>query len=288
MKKHLIAALSVAAMILLSCSEKPDDTIPATPGDITIPELPDDPQPSGTSFRHRIVLLQHTGTYCPNCPALMASLKTLSEDEAYAEKYQHVAAHSYNEDGDLAYSTAAANLSQAFCSGYYPELTFNLTTDNTGTSLSVETIKKHIDELHKDAADAGIAAAVSGSGNGLGINVQVKSAKENQYRIAVWVLEDDIRCRQEGASEEWMNTHSNAVRAMAGKTLNLRIYGEKVGTLKPGETAEKAFTIGLEDGWVAENCKVLIVVNAAGSDGRYDLVNCAVCPIGEAITYRYN
>lgn len=285
--KKIISMLALTAVMLVSCTEKPEDNQEDF-GDVVIPELPADPQPANTSFSHRILLLQHTGTYCPNCPQLMTSLKALAEDASYAEKYHHVAAHSYNESGDLAYSAAAANLSQAFCSGYYPELTFNLTRENTGTSISVETIRKHIDELHKDAADAGISASVLQTGSSLGVNVQVKAAKENQYRIAAWVLEDGIRCKQEGASEDWMNTHGNAVRTMAGNTLNMKIYGEKVDLLKAGETAQKSFAITLEDGWVAENCKVLVVVNAAGSDGRYDLVNCALCPVGGSVRYAYN
>jgi hypothetical protein len=114
----------------------------------------------------------------------MTSLKALSEMDEYTSKYQHVAAHSYNEDGDPAYSQAAANLSQAFCSGYYPELTFNLTKENTGTSLAVNTITGIIDQLHKDAADVGIAAATGLSGNAIGVNVQIKAAKAGQYRIA--------------------------------------------------------------------------------------------------------
>lgn len=275
-------------LCLAACSEKPlsDKDDPA--GDVVIPEIPDDPQPDNTSFIHKIILLQHTGTYCPNCPRLMSSLKELSEYDEYAMKYHHVAAHSYNEDGDPAYSAAAANLSQAFCSGYYPELTFNLTKENTGTSLSVDTIKEHIDALHKDKADVGIAAAVKRTDNELGINVQIKAAEENQYRIAVWVLEDEIKGRQDGATEEWMNTHNNAIRAMAGSTINLRIYGEKAGDIKAGETAEKSFAVTLEEDWNADNCKVLVVVNAAGADGRFDLANCAICPIDGEITYKYN
>ena len=207
--------------------------------------------------------------------------------EEYASKYQHVAAHSYNEEGDPAYSQAAANLSQAFCSGYYPELTFNLTKDNTGTSLAVSTITGVIDQLHKETADVGIAAAAGISGNNLGVNVQVKAAKAGQYRIAAWVLEDGIRGRQEGATDDWMNTHGNAVRAMAGNTLNMRIYGEKVGELQVGQTAEKSFSVILDEAWKQENCKVLVVVNAAGTGGRYDLANCLLCPIGGTVAYDY-
>ena len=39
-----------------------------------------DPQEGSTSFQHRIMLLQHTGTYCPNCPTLMSSLKEVAEE----------------------------------------------------------------------------------------------------------------------------------------------------------------------------------------------------------------
>lgn len=281
----LLVAVGIAAMV--SCTEKQEEPDVPT-GDVTIPELPADPQPDNISFAHRIMLLQHTGTYCPNCPKLMESLKALSENQAYADKYQHVAAHSYNADGDPAYSQAAANLSQAFCSGYYPELTFNLTRRNTGTSLAVNTITDIIDELHKDFADVGIAAAAGLTGNTLGVNVQIKAAKAEQYRVAVWVLEDGIRGKQEGAKEDWMNTHSNAVRVMAGATLNMRIYGEKIGELQAGQTAEKSFTVALDESMKAENCKVMILVNAPSSDGRYDLVNCSLCPIGGTVTYDYN
>lgn len=287
MQRNILTVLAAVLLMAMACTEKPADVTENPSGEVAIPELPKDADPANTSFEHRILLLQHTGTYCPNCPALMASLKTLSEDKTYAAKYQHVAAHSYNEEGDPAYSAAAANLSQAFCSGYYPELTFNLTRENTGTSLTVETIKKCIDDLHHDAAEVGIAAATALTGNSLGINVRIKAAEDNQYRIAAWVLEDGIRGKQEGAYEDWMSTHENAVRAMAGSSLNLRIYGEKVGALSAGQTAEKSFVIDLDESWKTENCKVLVIVNAAGKDGRYDLANCALCPIGGSVNYQY-
>ena len=284
--KALKFLFAVCCAVMVSCAEKQEEPeIPA--GDVNVPELPADPEPGNTSFNHRILLLQHTGTDCSNCPNLMTSLKALSEMDEYASKYQHVAAHSYNETGDPAYSQAAANLSQAFCSGYYPELTFNLTKENTGTSLAVSTITGIIDRLHKETADVGIAAAAGLTDNTIGVNVQIKAAKAGQYRVAVWVLEDGIRGKQEGASEDWMNTHNNAVRAMAGNTLNMRIYGEKMGELQVGQTAEKSFSVALDETWKVENCKVLVVVNAAGADGRYDLASCAICPIGGVVTYDY-
>ena len=283
-----IWAAALIALTFIAGCEKPDNR-PDTPGpdgNITL-ELPADPQPQSTDFSHRIMLLQHTGTACPNCPRLMTSLREIAADPAYAAKYQHVASHSYNTD-DPAYSEAAKKISDAFCKAY-PELTFNLSGETTGDDTSVATIKRYIDQLHKESADAGIAAAAQVNGNTLSVKVQVKAAVENSYRVAAWILEDDIKAQQSsnGALEEWMHTHENALRAFSGTSLNLGIYGEKLETIKPGETKEKVLTIELQKDWKAENCKVFILVNSS-KDGKFDVANCTICPIGGNVAYQYN
>ena len=283
-----IWAAALIALTFLAGCEKPDNgpDTPGPDGNIML-ELPADPQPQSTDFSHRIMLLQHTGTACPNCPRLMTSLREIAADPAYAAKYQHVASHSYNTD-DPAYSEAAKKISDAFCKAY-PELTFNLSGETTGDDTSVATIKRYIDQLHKESADAGIAAAAQVNGNTLSVKVQVKAATENSYRVAAWILEDDIKAQQSsnGALEEWMHTHENALRAFSGSSLNLGIYGEKLGTLKAGETAEKDLTIELQKDWKVENCKVFILVNSS-KDGKFDVANCTICPIGGNVAYQYN
>ena len=283
-----IWAAALIALTFIAGCEKPDNgpDTPGPDGNIML-ELPADPQPQSTDFSHRIMLLQHTGTACPNCPRLMTSLREIAADPAYAAKYQHVASHSYNTD-DPAYSEAAKKISDAFCKAY-PELTFNLSGETTGDDTSVATIKRYIDQLHKESADAGIAAAAQVNGNTLSVKVQIKAATENSYRVAAWILEDDIKAQQSsnGALEEWMHTHENALRAFSGSSLNLGIYGEKLGTLKAGETAEKDLTIELQKDWKVENCKVFILVNSS-IDGKFDVANCTICPIGGNVAYQYN
>jgi hypothetical protein len=283
-----IWAAALIALTFIAGCEKPDNgpDTPGPDGNIML-ELPADPQPQSTDFSHRIMLLQHTGTACPNCPRLMTSLREIAADPAYAAKYQHVASHSYNTD-DPAYSEAAKKISDAFCKAY-PELTFNLSGETTGDDTSVATIKRYIDQLHKESADAGIAAAAQVNGNTLSVKVQIKAATENSYRVAAWILEDDIKAQQSsnGALEEWMHTHENALRAFSGSSLNLGIYGEKLGTLKAGETAEKDLTIELQKDWKVENCKVFILVNSS-KDGKFDVANCTICPIGGNVAYQYN
>ena len=93
----------------------------------------------------------------------------------------------------------------------------------------------------------------------------MKAAKACQYRIAVWVLEDGIRGKQEGASEDWMNTHGNALRAMAGNTLNMRIYGEKMGiACEDEDSGPMTLNVGkvmVEDGQIVFCCDSRIPVS---------------------------
>lgn len=252
-----------------------------------MPELPADPQENNLSFRHRMLLVQHTGATCSNCPRMMECLKRLSEDAAYNSLYHHVASHSYNGgDQDDAYSEAARDLSMVYnTTGNYPMLTFNLTTVSAGTDLTE--IKQQIDLRMKDKADIGIAAAAKISGDDILVNVEVKAAVENSYRVAVWLLEDDIYSFQYGMTESWQNHHDNALRYAAGRSSQLSFAGEKLGTLASGEKTGKMFVIPIEDNWVIENCEVLVLVTAADSNGNYDVANCTLCKIGQSVTYDY-
>lgn len=232
------------------------------------------------AFNHRMLLLQHTGTECPNCPRLMTQLRYLSEDEGYNSKYHHVASHSYNTS-DPAYSSAAASLSKNFEVSYYPWLTFDLTSKS---ELDFDNIRKSIDAMHKTSADAGIAAVVDSDKDGVYANVRVKAGKDGKYRIAAWLLEDNIRGTQSGADAAWQNVHENCLRAMYGSNKTECIYGKNIGELKAGESKEILVAFDLETGWKAENCKIIfLAVNAA----NYEMLNCAVCPMGESIGYEY-
>jgi hypothetical protein len=198
-----------------------------------------------------------------------------------------VASHSYNGgEADAAYSEAARDLSMAYnLTGLYPMLTFNLTSTSVGTDL--QEIKAQIDALKKDKAPVGIAAAAKLSGNDVLVNVEVKAAKANSYRVAAWLLEDGIYSLQSGMSESWHNTHDNALRYAAGKSSQLSFVGDKLGEVAAGQKAGKVFVLPVEDEWVADNCEVLILVTAADENGNYDVVNCALCQIGETVTYDY-
>ena len=253
------------------------------------PEIPADPKEESADFKHRILLVQHTGTYCPNCPRMMDVLKALKEDPEHNDLYNHVASHSYNQngEGDAAYSEAAASLSRTVCSGSYPEVTFNV-TNRYQLGYSLSEITSTIDQLVKSKADISASAAVEALGNRIFVRTEVKAGVANTDRIAVWLLEDNIYSRQEGASAAWHHTHENSLRLMAGETPTAQIYGERIGSLDVGEKYIYDVTLTAKAEWNIEECKVLIVVTTMDSEGNYDVANSTICKIGEVIPYEYN
>lgn len=251
-----------------------------------ISDLPADSNKEGTDFAHRLLLIQHTGTACPNCPKLMNNLKRVAEDEAYAGRYYHIASHSYNTD-DKAYSSAAANLSGALNVKSYPWLNFNFVAakDYLG---EVENIKSCIDLFHEEHAAVGITASSNATDGVIYANVGVKAAKAGNYRVGVWVLEDNIQSTQASATASWQNNHNNCLRGMAGESKNERIYGHSIGRVESGATANIILAVDVDEDWYTPNCKLLVFVTTDDGQGNLELINSTLCPVEGSVTYAYN
>lgn len=251
-----------------------------------VPALPADTDASRTSFAHRMLLVQHTGTECPNCPKVMDILKRISEDEQYNTKYLHVASHSYQtsefNNVDPAYTPAAQSLSKNMGVSLYPMVTIDLTDNQV---CFEDDIKEAILSSSKESADAGVSASSAVVGDQILVNVSLKAAVDSKYRLAVWVLEDNIHSAQSGANASWQNMHSNCLRLMYGSQKNEQIYGKHLGTVQAGQSKDIVAAIDIEENWIVENCKLLIV--ALSGNGDYGLVNCTYCPVEGSISYNY-
>ena len=252
---------------------------------VDIAALPADK--GGYDFSHRVLLLQHTGTGCPACPYVISVLKMLSEDPNYSSRYCHVASHSYNTS-DPAYNTWSERLSRTFCSGYYPDITFNF---NKSTYYTMEpndliSLKSRISELQSDYAAASVAASVTYKDGKIYVNTEVKSVVDNEFNLALWVLEDGIYGKQQGATDTWQHTHENALRKMHGESAVTQIYGSSVGRIKAGEKVHRVYAIDCEEKWNIENCEVVLLITSPRG-GSYEQENVAVCPVGGSIEFAY-
>lgn len=246
-----------------------------------VPTLPADSDASKTTFAHRMLLVQHTGNECPNCPKLMDILKHIADDDQYNSRYLHVASHSYNES-DEAYSEAAKTLSKNFGVTLYPMLTYNLTETQ---GYFEEDVKEAIMSLSKDVAEVGIRAASTVEGDKIIANLEIKSAVASKYRIAVWVLEDNIHSPQSGATSSWHNNHNNCLRLMYGQDKIEGIFGRPVGSVEAGASEDMIVAIDLDSEWIIQNCKLLIIATEA--NGAAELANCVYCPLQGSVSYNY-
>lgn len=249
----------------------------------TIPALPADTNEASTEFKHRILLVDHTGNTCGYCPKMMLALKEVSETGDYHSKYYEAMSHSY-ASSDPATSASANAISSYFGITNYPTLTYNFAY-STSSSYNAEHIKSQIDAQWKESADAGIAASASLATNSVVVNAEVKAAVENEYRINAWLLEDGIVANQTNGTEEWMNTHNNAIR-QAVKTNP--ISGMELGTIKAGEKASLAMSLEITSSkWVRDNLKVMVIASAKNANGKFEVVNVAICPVDGSVTYDY-
>ena len=249
----------------------------------SIPALPEDANASSTEFKHRILLVDHSGNTCGQCPKMMLALQELAENDDYHSKYYEAVAHSYAAS-DPATSAAANAISSHYGVTNYPTLTYNFAY-STSSSYNAEHIKQQIDAQWKESADAGIAASASLATSSVVVNAEVKAAVENEYRITAWLLEDGIVANQTNATEEWMNTHDNAIRQASTTS---PISGHDLGTIKAGEKASLAMSLEiLGSKWNRDNFKVMVIASAKNDKGKFEVVNVAICPVGDSVAYDY-
>ena len=252
----------------------------------TIPALPEDAQPENTAFNHRILLVDHTGNTCGYCPQMMKALETVSKTGDYHSKYYEAMAHTYS-NGDPAFSGAASVVTNHFGVTGYPALTFNFHHTARADANSGESfIMGQIDALWKaEGADAGIAAAASLASTSVIVNAEVKAAVDGEYHITAWLLEDGIYAKQTNATEEWMNTHNNAIRQ---RVTSDDITGVDLGTISTGETKSTALTLKIVGNkWNRDNLKVMVIVSAKNEKGKFEVANVAICPMNDVVTYDY-
>lgn len=261
----------------------------------SVPELPADEFPESTKFNHRVLLIDHTGVNCGNCPRVMDGLEALAKTDAhlnYTEACVHGGGYAPSSS-DKAYSDAAKIVDQFYHPTGYPNIQFNFRAgqgDIGNVTSFVNNNTRIINSLVKaEGADAGISASVSGDSSTVYVTIGVKAAVEQEYRATAWLLENNIyNPNQSGASKDSHRIHNHALRNIAGNYSRNDISGDSIGVITVGEVKEFTFELPIiSTKWKVENMEVLIIISAPDANGRYEVVNTAVCPVNSTLQYEY-
>ena len=232
-----------------------------------IPDRAEDPNPTSTSFKRRSLIMQFTGTKCPNCPRFIAALEQLEADATYKDLFTWAAIHTFNGDDPAAPSEdVGQNLDREFgTGGYYPMGVFDMAQvfNSVGTAADVVNMKNYINNAQAAAAPVGISATMNldEANRSITIRTSVKAKDTKEYRIGVWVLENNIKGVQAGSSKD-VDIHNHAVRYFDSKNNN-SYRGHDLGTIKAGETVDRVFNIAIKNqAIILNNCYLLIFVSA--------------------------
>lgn len=258
----------------------------------SMPAIPEDPEPGSTDFSRKVLLLQFTGTGCGVCPYMITALNQLANSPE-RDNYVRVACHSYNPD-DPAYYSGPLAVAQNVKG--YPHVTFDLDRDvvtisNTSIAYLLQQCRTNIvTETSDRPALAAIAASSSVVDGSVAVSMSVKVAQTGEYKVAAWLLEDNINSEQANPAgvQGNFNIHNDCLRyaQYTGSGRDADYTGVSLGTVNAGEEAGYTFSIPVEDGWDVDNCHLVLIVTAEDG-GSFYVNNAAKCEIGGTVAYEY-
>ena len=260
------------------------------------PELPVDPQPSNYDFNQRMLIVDHTGVGCGYCPDMKTVLKSMEDDKNTAHKFNIVYSYSFSQS-EVCYSSSAKtlwNYYKEICKTSYmpltgfPSATFNFCRNY---AASIHTVVPKMEEYWDANPTASVALAATIKDDKYVVNVEVKSAKAQNIRIALWLLEDDIYAKQSGGYYEWMNNHHSVLRDCITGASKSDISGIDFGYLHENSTMSKVLEFDLfkASAWKSENFKLIAIISAPNEefDNRYEVIDTAICDIDGSAAHEY-
>lgn len=258
----------------------------------SVPDLPADTDAANTKFNHRVLLVDHTGINCPNCPMMTDNLRALHETE-WKNSYNEVTCHAGSyAAGDPANSSAANTVNSYYKPNGYPDLRINFHGSQVGnyyTDYFKQVMSAEFEKIIKtNGADAGIAVATTGDSDVVYATVAVKAAVTQEYRVTAWLLENNIYGNQAGATESHHSLYQHALRNIGGTYSKTDLTGESIGVVEAGKVVETGFEIPITSTkWDVTNMEVLVIVSAKDRQNRWEVVNTTVCPVNQSVNFEY-
>lgn len=259
--------------------------------------LPEDPYPSALDFNRKVLLMDHTGITCGNCPLMTMGIRTISDDPDYAQRFTLLMLHSYGNDpmGSNLIREISNKYSNGDLNGY-PYVTPDFKTIGVGV---YENVNKNADQLRSlidgeflNVVPSGVASISSLDGNDINLTISMKAGEDGKYRVGAFLIEDGLTATQTNlhpdlTGNENFDIHNNVVRTVVGVDDEGGFSGIDLGVVRKGKTAYTQQTITMNQGWKKENSRLVIYV-AEEIDGKYVCVNSAYAPIDGKTSYEYD
>ena len=264
-----------------------------------IPDRAEDPNPSSTSFKRRAMVMQFTGTECPNCPYMIEPLENMTADANYKDKFVWTAIHTWNPTTDPAApcnSVDQQKLPSIYGISGYPTVLVDIGTTimaYNNPALNLSNLQKAVNNSVANPASAGISATMTLDENNRVVTarVSVKAKDAKVYRVGMWLIEDNIKGGQSGSST--ITSHDNAVRYVARGTDGSADYIgyplNEGNAMSPGQVCDYVFSINISNQSIRlANCQLVFFVTTSVGN-KYTVVNSAVTKdLKTTLPFEYN
>ena len=265
-----------------------------------IPDRAEDPNPNSTSFKRRAMVMQFTGTECPNCPYMIEPLENMTADANYKDKFVWTAIHTWNPTTDPAApcnSVDQQKLPSIYGISGYPTVLVDIGTTimaYNNPALNLSNLQKAVNNSVANPASAGISATMTLDENNrvLTARVSVKAKDAKVYNVSMWLIEDNIKQKQAGSTKQ-EDIHDNAVRYVArGADGSANYIGYPLNegnAMSPGQVCDYVFSINISNQSIKlANCQLVFFVTTS-TGNSYTVVNSAVTKdLKTTLPFEYN
>lgn len=243
------------------------------------------PTPSeGDKFVRHHVVMDFTGAWCTNCPDGVNTLNMLIEMMNGEETIHVIALHDNSGGADPMATPLTNTIFNDFNLTGYPGFVVNLEEGGILTSESMK-LRTYLRNASKEC-DCGVSLTTNydASTQSGTISVKAKSNVAGKYRVALFLLEDNVVSPQKHGSQTREDyIHNHVMREMLSSTYK----GDSLGEHTAGQELSKSYNYSISSDYVAGQCSfcaLLIdsqtgyVVNAAvcaaaGGSTAYDMMN---------------
>lgn len=300
MKKRILLGAFLAITLgftSVSCSSddsKDDKSVELTPNP-TDPTDPTDPGNGGgngggnttTSYQHKVLLEDITGTWCPACPNASNAISQAKSNAGNGNKIAAAAIHIGNQGyPDPMQIQAGTNLYQSFFVPNYGEggsFSFPTVTINRGATVwQQQGIAQFFNAINQQGSPVGIKieSNLTNTGGTITTNFKFSEGYEN-LKYNIYVIENNVKTSsvQQGGGQGANYVHNDVLRAVSGTAT-----GNTLGTVTANQEVSKSgqnvtYTLFNND---LEKVEVIVFV----TDASGKVLNVQTAHANETVDYQ--
>lgn len=244
---------------------------------ISVEAIPQDPVES--QFVKNVAVFEFTGAWCTFCPSGYSNMNfVISRNDLYRETVHIMAFHSGTSGPDeLAIPETDKIMTDMNVGAGFPSFLTELRT--SGGLSDGNAFKSSLAEaFEENPSHCGVAVESDVTDGKINVVAKVYSEMTSSYRMAVFVVEDNIKYYQKDGSLTYDEyNHRHVVRSIASASY----MGDRLGDIKAGEQSSKTYEIALDSSWNLDNTYIY----ALAIDHRGTVNNMCICPVNGNVDF---